>query len=77
MVQLPPQLAAVVELVCERWELTLSGQAARGDWSTILVASRRGVPCVLKIAGPERKWRGTVARSRSRAWRAAVGAARS
>jgi streptomycin 6-kinase len=53
VVQLPPQLAAVVELVCERWELTLSGQAPRGDWSTILVASRRGMPCVLKIAGPE------------------------
>jgi streptomycin 6-kinase len=39
--------------VCERWELTLSGEAARGDQNTILVASRRGVPCVLKIAGPE------------------------
>ena len=53
VVELPPHLAAVVELACERWELTLSGEAPRGDWSTILVASRQGVPCVLKIAGPE------------------------
>ena len=52
MVQLSPDLAAVVERVCERWELTLSGEAPRGDQNTILVASRRGVPCVLKIAGP-------------------------
>jgi streptomycin 6-kinase len=49
----PEFKAEIVELVCERWELTLSGRAPRGDWSTILVASRRGVPCVLKIAGPE------------------------
>ena len=53
MVQLPPHLAAVVELACERWELTLSGGAPRGDWSTVLAVSHRGVPCVLKIAGPE------------------------
>jgi streptomycin 6-kinase len=53
VVQLSPHLAAVVELACERWELTLSGEAPRGDWSTILVASCRGVPCVLKIAGPQ------------------------
>jgi len=49
----PEFKAEIVELVCERWELTLSGETPRGDWSTILVASRRGVPCVLKIAGPE------------------------
>jgi streptomycin 6-kinase len=53
MVQLPPHLAAVVERLCERWELTLSGEAPKGEWNTILAASRRGVPCVLKIAGPE------------------------
>jgi streptomycin 6-kinase len=53
VVQLPPHLAAVVELACERWELTLSGGAPRGDWSTVLAVSHRGVPCVLKIAGPE------------------------
>jgi streptomycin 6-kinase len=53
VVQLPPHVAAVVELACERWELTLSDGAPRGDWSTILAVSRRGVPCVLKIAGPE------------------------
>jgi streptomycin 6-kinase len=53
VVALSPQLAAVVERLCERWELTLSGEPPRGDWSTILAASRRGVPCVLKIAGPE------------------------
>lgn len=53
MVALSPDLAAVVERVCERWELTLSGQAPRGDQCTVLIASRRGVPCVLKIAGPE------------------------
>jgi streptomycin 6-kinase len=53
VVQLPPHLAAVVELACERWELTLSDGAPRGDWSTILAVSRRGVPCVLKIAGPD------------------------
>jgi streptomycin 6-kinase len=52
VVQLSPHLAAVVERLCERWELTLSGEAPRGDWNTILAASRRGVPCVLKIAGP-------------------------
>jgi streptomycin 6-kinase len=51
VVQLSPDLAAVVERVCERWELTLSGEAPRGDQNTILVASRQGVPCVLKIAG--------------------------
>jgi streptomycin 6-kinase len=50
---LSPDLAAVVERVCERWELTLSGEAPRGGQCTVLVASRRGVPCVLKIAGPE------------------------
>jgi streptomycin 6-kinase len=53
VVQLSPHLAVVVERLCESWELTLSGEAPRGDWNTILVASRRGVPCVLKIAGPE------------------------
>jgi streptomycin 6-kinase len=53
VVQLPPHLAAVVELACERWELRLSDGAPRGDWSTILAVSRRGAPCVLKIAGPE------------------------
>jgi streptomycin 6-kinase len=53
VVQLPPHLAAVVELACERWELTLADGAPRGDWSAILAVSRRGVPCVLKIAGPE------------------------
>jgi streptomycin 6-kinase len=53
VVQLPPHLAAVVELACERWELTLSDGAPRGNWSTILAVSRLGVPCVLKIAGPE------------------------
>jgi streptomycin 6-kinase len=53
VVQLPPHLAAVVELACERWELTLSDEAPRGDWGTILAVSRLGVPCVLKIAGPE------------------------
>jgi streptomycin 6-kinase len=52
-VQLSPHLAAIVERLCERWELTLSGEAPRGEWNTILAASRRGVPCVLKIAGPE------------------------
>jgi streptomycin 6-kinase len=53
VVQLSPHLAAVVERLCERWALTLSGEAPKGDWNTILAASRRGVPCVLKIAGPE------------------------
>jgi streptomycin 6-kinase len=53
VVQLSPHLAAVVERLCERWGLTLSGEAPKGDWNTILAASRRGVPCVLKIAGPE------------------------
>jgi streptomycin 6-kinase len=53
VVQLSPHLAAVVERLCERWGLTLSGEAPRGEWNTILAASRRGVPCVLKIAGPE------------------------
>jgi hypothetical protein len=47
VVQLPPYVAAVVERVRERWELTLSGQAPRGDMNTILVASRRGVPLLL------------------------------
>jgi len=51
--ELSSHLAAVAERLCERWELTLSGEAPRGDWSTILAVSRRGVPCVLKIAGPE------------------------
>jgi streptomycin 6-kinase len=53
VVQLSPHLAAVVERLCERWGLTLSGEAPKGEWNTILAASRRGVPCVLKIAGPE------------------------
>jgi streptomycin 6-kinase len=53
VVALSPDVAAVVDRVCERWELTLSGEAPRGDQNTILVASRRGVPCILKIAGPE------------------------
>ena len=53
MVQLRPHLAAVVERLCERWGLTLSGEAPKGEWNTILAASRRGVPCVLKIVGPE------------------------
>src|SRR5580704_13259573 len=53
VVQLSPHLAAVVERLCERWGLTLSGEAPKGEWNTILAASRRGVPCVVKIAGPE------------------------
>ena len=53
IVQLPPHLATVVTELCERWELTLSGEAPRGDWSTVVAASRRGVPCVVKVAGPE------------------------
>jgi len=53
VVQLRPHLAAVVERLCERWGLTLSGEAPKGEWNTILAASRRGVPCVLKIVGPE------------------------
>jgi streptomycin 6-kinase len=53
VVQLSPHLAAVVERLRERWGLTLSGEAPKGEWNTILAASRRGVPCVLKIAGPE------------------------
>lgn len=53
MVQLSPHLAAVVERLCERWGLTLSDEAPKGEWNTILAVSRRDVPCVLKIAGPE------------------------
>lgn len=53
MLQLPPQVATVIDQLCERWNVTLLDEAPRGDWNLILSATRRGVPCVLKVAGAE------------------------
>ena len=52
MVQLPPHVAAGVELACERWELRYPARRREvtGARSSLY---RAGVPCVLKIAGPE------------------------